>query len=183
MIHYESGPDSSVILPLAGNMNVSLPRYPLAEREGYKLPQIEACMLRFGLALLVVLSVASAARAGLYYSGETFAELPSRWRGFLLDQRTLRNLAVKPKADSPVSPTRHRYEEAAAALEKARRDRALTADETADLGAVFLRLGEVNKALDILRSGQRQHPQHFRSVSNLGTAWQLREMLLSDSIV
>ena len=26
-------------------------------------------------------------RAGLYYSGETIADLPSQWRGYLLDQR------------------------------------------------------------------------------------------------
>src|SRR5436305_564103 len=37
-----------------------------------------------------------AARAGLYYSGEQVAPLPSQWRGFLVDQRQLRNAAVRP---------------------------------------------------------------------------------------
>ena len=42
------------------------------------------------------------------------------------------------------------YEEAAAKLEKALRERKLTADEFADLGAVYIRLGETTKAIDLL---------------------------------
>jgi tetratricopeptide (TPR) repeat protein len=124
-------------------------------------------------ALVLALAAAPAARAGLYYSGEPLAELPSQWRGFLLDHRALRNLAVKPTAALPASPMRLRYEEAAAQLEKAARERKLTADERADLGALHVRLGELGKALDILRSAQRDYPDHYRIVSNLGTAWQL----------
>ena len=50
------------------------------------------------VAALVAISFVLASRAlgGLHYSGETYAELPAQWRGFLLDQRTLRNLAVQP---------------------------------------------------------------------------------------
>ena len=44
--------------------------------------------------------------AGLYYSGENIAELPSQWRGFLLDQRTLRMAGVKPAPGRPASPLR-----------------------------------------------------------------------------
>jgi hypothetical protein len=112
-------------------------------------------------------------QAGLYYSGETLAELPSQWRGFLLDQRTLRNIAVKPSGGVSVSPARTRYLEEAAKLEKARESRKLTADELADLGALYVRLGEPGKAVALLRTAQREHPKHFRLVANLGTAWQM----------
>ena len=59
------------------------------------------------LALLALL-VPATARAGLYYSGEPVAELPSQWRGFLLDQRALRMIAVPPKGAVPASPMRQR---------------------------------------------------------------------------
>jgi hypothetical protein len=49
----------------------------------------------------------------------------------------------------------------------------LTADQSADLGALYVRLGELNKALEVLRPAQRAHPVHFRLAANLGTAWQL----------
>ena len=121
----------------------------------------------------LLLTLAGGARAGLHYSGEPIAELPSQWRGFLLDQRTLRNLAVKPAAGTPPGPARARYEEAAAKLEKAARERKLTADELADLGAVHVRLGETARAVELLRTAQREHPNHYAIASNLGTAWQL----------
>ncbi len=110
------------------------------------------------------------AHAGLYYSGEPFAELPSQWRGFLLDQRTLRNVAVPTLA----SPARRRYLDAANRLEKAGRGRKLTADEQADLGALYVRLGELTKAVAVLRQAAREHPSHFHIAANLGTAWQLQ---------
>src|SRR5205823_5752774 len=113
------------------------------------------------------------ARAGLYYSGEEVAPLPSQWRGFLIDQRLLRSLAFKPAPGTPASPLRRRYERAAAGLEKAARSRKLSADELADLGALHVRLGDLPRAVEVLRAAQRQHPRHFRVVANLGTAWQL----------
>jgi Flp pilus assembly protein TadD len=114
------------------------------------------------------------ASAGLYYSGEVFNPLPTQWRGFLLDQRTLRNIAIPPKPGTPANATRSRYEQAAAALEKARQQRKLNADESADLGAIYVRLGENGKALELLRNAQREHPNHFHIAANLGTAWQLQ---------
>lgn len=123
---------------------------------------------------LVVLLGAAPAQAGLYYSGEQIADLPSQWRGFLLDQRTLRTTAVKPGPGVPPSPLRVRYQEEAAKLEASSRARPLTADEAADLGALHVRLGEVSRAVEVLRQAQRQHPSHFRIVANLGTAWQLQ---------
>lgn len=128
--------------------------------------------LRRGLLVLlgcVLLCCPPAARAGLYYSGEEIAPLPSQWRGFLVDQRLLRNVAV-----NPASPLSQRYAKAAAELEKTAKQRKLTADEAADLGALGIRLGKVSRAIEVLRAAQQQHPRHFRITSNLGTAWQLR---------
>jgi hypothetical protein len=122
---------------------------------------------------LGLLATAPAARAGLYYSGETYAELPSNWRGFLLDQRQLRTIAVKPAGAAPVGPARARYEAEAAKLAKLAQTRKLTADEAADLGALYVRLGDVGRALEVLRPAQRAHPEHFHLAANLGTAWQL----------
>jgi Tfp pilus assembly protein PilF len=129
---------------------------------------------RTAVVLLTVLLFAPAARAGLYYSGETVADLPSQWRGFLVDQRALRQIAVPAAPARAASPARQRYEDAAAALEKAARARKLTADEQADLGALYVRLGEPARAVEVLRAAHREHPQHFRIAANLGTAWQLQ---------
>jgi hypothetical protein len=120
---------------------------------------------------IMLMACASTLQAGLHYSGETFAELPSQWRGFLLDQRTLRNIATATGPKVPASPARLRYQEEADRLEK--KAGALTADELADLGALYVRLGDAGKTVTLLRTAQRQHPNHFRIVANLGTAWQL----------
>jgi hypothetical protein len=124
-------------------------------------------------ALLALLALPALARAGLYYSGEPMAELPSQWRGFLTDQRTLRAVAARPTPGNPATPARARYLEEAEKLEAVAKGKALTADEVADLGAVYVRLGEVEKAITVLREGQRRHPNHFAIVANLGTAFQL----------
>lgn len=126
------------------------------------------------LLLLAWLVLTGPVWAGLYYSGEVYAELPSRWRGFLLDQRALRQIAVKPIGTSPASLLRLRYEQEAARLSKTAGERKLTADEASDLGALYLRLGETAKALEVLRPAQRAHPSHFKLAANLGTAWQMQ---------
>ena len=128
---------------------------------------------RCAAAVFALFALASGARAGLYFSGESFAELPSQWRGFLVDQRALRTIAFQPM-NGPAGPMRKEYLETAAKLEKTAKERKLTADELADLGALYVRLGEAGKAVDLLRTGQREHPTHFRINANLGTAWQLR---------
>jgi hypothetical protein len=126
------------------------------------------------VAVLLLLLSPAAARAGLHYSGETVAELPSQWRGFLLDQRQLRGIAVKPTGSNPASPARLRYEDEAAKLVKLSKERPLTADEAADLGALYVRLGDVGRAVEVLRPAQRDNPTHYRLAANLGTAWQLQ---------
>ncbi|MFO0929918.1 MAG: hypothetical protein U0736_23335 [Gemmataceae bacterium] len=125
--------------------------------------------MRRTVAVVVLLGLAPLASAGLHYSGETYADLPSRWRGFLLDQRALRQAAVA----QPASALRTRYEREAARLVDLARRRTLTGDEAADLGALHLRLGAVAAALDVLRPAQSRQPTHFRLTANLGTAWHL----------
>ncbi len=127
-----------------------------------------------GIAVLAVLfAVGPAAEGGLYCSKETIAELPGRWRGLLNDLRLLRNTAVRPVNGIPLSPLRDIYETEAARLRELRSAGQLSADQYADLGAYLVRLGEIEPALEVLREGHRQHPDHFAIAANLGTAWQL----------
>jgi tetratricopeptide (TPR) repeat protein len=124
--------------------------------------------------VLAFLACSHSLHAGLYYSGESFAELPSQWRGFLLDQRILRTIAVKPSAAAPAGPVRKHYEQEAAKLVKLGQQRKLTAEECADLGALYVRLGDPARAVEAMRTAQREDPKHFRLAANLGTAWQMQ---------
>src|SRR5438874_9911023 len=110
----------------------------------------------------VLFMLASMAEAGLYYSGEVFAELPSQWRGFLLDQRTLRQIAVPETPKTPASPARVRYLEEREKLEKKVATGHLSAEESADLGALYVRSGEPSKAVAVLRPAQQRHPNDLR---------------------
>lgn len=130
--------------------------------------------LRSLVFVVAALALAGPARAGLYYSGEPFADLPSQWRGFLLDQRALRMLAVPPPSGVPANPFRAKYQDDQTRLSKLAQTRKLTADEAADLGAVHLRRGDIGKAIEVLRAAQREHPLHFRLAANLATAWQMQ---------
>ena len=128
-------------------------------------------MTRLTFVLAALLALPSAARAGLHDSGEAVAELPSRWRGFLIDHRALRSIGRDRAGDLPPSPLRDQYLAAARKLEAA--GRPLSADEAADLGALHVRLGRPEKAVELLRPVARAFPDHFRVAANLGTAWQL----------
>jgi hypothetical protein len=130
--------------------------------------------LRWGgvLVTLFVLGSPAPASAGLHYSGEQFAELPSRFSGFLVDHRSLRTAAVERPGNLPPSPLRDDYLTAAARLEKLGKDRPLTPDEAADLGALFVRLGKIDAAVAVLSPAARKNPEHFRLAANLGTAFQ-----------
>ncbi|HEY3788853.1 MAG TPA: tetratricopeptide repeat protein, partial [Urbifossiella sp.] len=130
-------------------------------------------MFRQVAALVLLLRFASDAFAGLYYSGESFAELPSKWSGFLVDQRTLRAAGIARPKDAQQSPLRETYLAAAAKLDELARKRALTADEAADLGALSIRLGKPDRAVEVLRAATRKFPDHSHIAANLGTAWQL----------
>ena len=138
-------------------------------RASQKLCSLAAGCL--GLALLLLLP--TSARAGLYYSGEQYAELPSRLRGFLIDHRALRAAAIERPRNIPVSPLRDDYLAAVARLEKRARARPLPADEAADLGALYIRLGQPEKAVGVLVPAARKNPEHFHLAANLGTAFQL----------
>src|SRR5262249_54551363 len=70
------------------------------------------------LAIVIFLYIGPDARAGLHCSLETIAELPSQWRGFLLDQRSLRLIALKPSSGKPVNRLRNEYEGAVIRLEQ-----------------------------------------------------------------
>lgn len=129
--------------------------------------------MRIAFSLGVVVLLAASASAGLHYSGETYRELPANWRGYLPDHRALRMVAAPQLASGALSPLRDTYVDAALKLETATKTRQLTADEMADLGALYIRLGQPQKALAILRPAVRQHPDHFRLAANLGTTWQL----------
>src|SRR5687767_9831590 len=109
--------------------------------------------MRVPIFAILAFLVCAPAHAGLYYSGETYADLPAQWRGFLLDQRMLRNIAVTATPSGEENPARTLYLEAAAKLE---RQMKLTADELADLGALYIRLGKIDKAVEHLRAGQRE---------------------------
>jgi hypothetical protein len=123
-------------------------------------------------ALMAALMLAAPVQAGLHYSGEPFADLPAQWRGFLPDQRLLRMIPAPPGPNQPPNPLREPYKAAAEKL--ASEKRPLTPDESADLGALLLRLGQTDAAIEVLRNAQRQHPDHFRLAANLGTAWHLQ---------
>jgi tetratricopeptide (TPR) repeat protein len=124
--------------------------------------------------LIVLLLWPAAARAGLHYSAESYAALPSQWRGFLLDHRSLRNIGIKPPAGQDAAPLRVQYQKEAEKLQqRLDRDKKLPPEEWADLGAIYVRLGETARAVAVLREGQRIHPNHFAIAANLGTACQL----------
>ena len=124
------------------------------------------------LTLLSVFVIPATAAAGLHISTESFRELPADWRGFLPDHRALRLAAVSQFSTLPATPLRDTFADAALKLETAARSRPLTADELADLGGLYVRLGQPAKAVELLRPAARQHPDHFRLAANLGTAWQ-----------
>jgi hypothetical protein len=130
-------------------------------------------LVRYGLPVVMLLVWAASARAGLHYSGESTAELPSRWRGFLIDHRSLRSAGFEKPGNLPPSPLRDEYLAAARKLEQAAANRPLTADELADLGALYVRLGRPEKAVELLRPAAGRFSNHFRIAANLGTAWQL----------
>lgn len=83
--------------------------------------------------------------AGVYYSKESYNELPSQWRGLLMDQRQLRQLALEPKQTA--SELRKKYLQDKSRLDKLSKERKLLPEEFADLGALLIRLNQAPIAL------------------------------------
>ena len=109
--------------------------------------------------------------AGVHYSKEQFADLPSQWRGFLPDQRFLRQLAIKLPKEQAKNELRKSYESDLARLEKLVEIRQSQPVDFADMGALHIRLGNYARAVEVLRLGDRVFPAQFRILSNLATAW------------
>lgn len=110
---------------------------------------------------------------GVYYSQESFNELPSQWRGLLMDQRQLRQLAVEPKPKQTSTEFRKKYLQDSSRLDKLSKERKLQPEEFADLGALLIRLNQSPQALETLRKADREYPQNFRILANLASAWQV----------
>src|SRR6185312_80950 len=130
-------------------------------------------MTRIVVALVVLIALADSVRAGLYYSGEKIAPLPSKWSGFLVDHRSLRMAGIARPKGGQQAPLREMYLAAAKRLEERAKRQALTAEESADLGALYIRLGQSDKAVEVLRAAARRFSNNFHVAANLGTAWQL----------
>ena len=103
----------------------------------------------FGLLAILLLSQ-GALIAGVYYSQESYNELPSQWRGLLMDQRQLRQLAVEPKLKQISSEFRKKYLQDLSRLDKLSKERKLLPEEFADQGALLIRLNQAPLALETL---------------------------------
>lgn len=111
------------------------------------------------------------AMAGVHYSKEVIGDLPSQWRGFLTDQKLLRQLGQKRLPGQPKSEFQKAYEADRDRLEKLVANRQAQPLDYADLGAILIRLGNPARAVDYLRQGDREFPLQYRILSNLATAW------------
>ncbi len=127
---------------------------------------------RLCLALVLFSASAYVVQAGIHHTKETYGPLPAQWGGFLLDHRTLRNIAPNALVGE-TTPIRQRYLQDAESFQLRAKTQKLTADEIADWGASLLRLGETTKALEVLRNGLAEFPRHFSLQANLGSAWHL----------
>lgn len=130
-------------------------------------------MIRFGLAALLMGIVCGPlpVQATVHYSGERYAPLPASWNGFLADHRVLRMISQPSSPQTPPSLKRQEYQAAVKRLESRRVE--LSADELSDLGALYLRLGQIDQSLSVIGPAARRFPKHFALHANLGTAWQL----------
>jgi hypothetical protein len=124
-------------------------------------------------ALCCLLWFVHPANAGLQLSLEQPAQYPVAWRGYLLDLKVLRSCVSPGQLGSNRSagPLREWYVQAALDLQSKAKQAPLGADQLADLGALHLRLGDVQQALDVLRPACREHGQHFAVMMNTAVAW------------
>lgn len=121
---------------------------------------------------LLVILFPAASFAGVYYSAEQQGVLPSAWRGFLVEVRQLKLLG-QSGPDVPAMPLRDDYREAVEKLLTKQKQQPLNPTEWADLGALYIRLGQPRKAIEALNAARKVYPDDFKIISNLGTAWQM----------
>jgi len=125
----------------------------------------------------IILSMALFApllHAGIHIGREAQNPLPVSWKGYLLDLRAVRLAAAAPaKLAAGGSPLREFYRDAALELEAKAKKNALSADDLAELGGLYLRLGQTEQALTLLKPAAGKHPEHFALAANLGAAWQV----------
>lgn len=125
------------------------------------------------MVLVSVCLFASPTYGTIHYSGERYAELPASWKGFLTDHRMLRMVGIPASPKLPPSLLRLEYQAAVERLLTAKKQRTLRAGELADLGALYLRLGQVDSAINVLRPAAAEYPREFAIQANLGSAWHL----------
>lgn len=112
----------------------------------------------------------SSLKAGIHISQDLWNELPSQWRGFLLDHRLLLRIPNRVPGQKS-NPLEAQYQKSLRVLKENQKKGPLSPDDLADLGGLHLRLGEYQSALAVLQPAHRQHPQHFRITANLAMAW------------
>ncbi|MFO0813726.1 MAG: tetratricopeptide repeat protein [Gemmatales bacterium] len=127
--------------------------------------------MRASCLVVLFLWLPGSVQATVYYSGEKYQQLPSSWPGFLMDHRALRMVGISLSPKTPPSLLRQEYQSHYERL--IGRRALLNADELADLGALALRLGKTDQALDVLRPAARQYPKHFTLQANLASAWHM----------
>jgi hypothetical protein len=109
------------------------------------------------LVLLAMLS--PTARAGFHLACENPNPFPVQWRGYLLDLRAIRLAAGRTR-----SPLQDVYTNTISRIEKLASP---TADDLAELGGCYLRIGKPAEALGVLRKAARQYPEQFRIQAHL----------------
>lgn len=134
-------------------------------------------MVRWFLGALITLGLGGfgavgSVRGGIYLAKETWNDLPSQWRGFLLDHRQLIRIGMVPPGQKP-SPSYLAYREAVRTLKEKRKTAPLTAEESAELGGLLLRIGQPEEALTVLQNAQKVHLGHFRLTAHTSMGWAL----------
>ena len=81
-----------------------------------------------------------------------------------------RPIAVLPGPNQPANPLRDVYHDDLDRLTKLAAQKPLDPNDAADLGALHLRFGQMDKAVEVLRAAQRVYPDPFALAANLETA-------------
>jgi hypothetical protein len=127
-------------------------------------------MRTFLAAAAVCLLAAGHVTAGVYHPAEPRVMFPSNYMAMKLAIDDLRAIGYKPAKDTPPNQLRARYEEQAAALEARRATGLLTVDDSVNLSAYYLRLGEPGKARSVLEAVPKAR-RNFMVLANLATAY------------